>query len=63
MRHGRRLQYAFHPLGQMPRSVLQFFQGGVKARRQPAGWEEASLLNVLFHEDAIALVSSLGFII
>jgi hypothetical protein len=25
MRHGRRLQYAFHLLGQMPRSVVQFF--------------------------------------
>ena len=63
MRHGRRLQYAFHLLGQMPRSVVQFFQGGVKARRQRAGWEEASLVNVLFHEDASALGSSRGFII
>jgi hypothetical protein len=63
MRHGRRLQDAFHLLGQMPRSVLQFFQGGVKARRQRAGWEEAYLVNVLFHEDASALVASLGFII
>jgi len=44
-------------------SVLQFFQGGVKARRQRAGWEEAYLVNVLFHYDARALVSSLGFII
>jgi len=26
-------------------------------------WEEASLLNVLFHDDASALVSSFGFII
>ena len=33
------------------------------ALRQPAGWEEASLVNVLFHEEAIALVSSRGFII
>ena len=63
MRHGRRLQYAFHLLGQMPRSVLQFFRGGVKARRYRAGWEEASLLNVFFHEDASALVASRGFII
>ena len=63
MRHGRRLQYAFDLSGQMPRSVLQFFQGGVKARRQRAGWDEASLLNVLFHAEARALVSSRGFII
>jgi len=49
MWHGRRLQDAFHLLGQMPRSVLRFFQGGVKARRQRAGWEEAYLVNVLFH--------------
>ena len=47
----------------MPRSVLQCFQGGVKTRRQRAGWEEASLLNVLFHENASALVASRGFII
>jgi hypothetical protein len=43
--------------------VWQFFPGGVKARRQRAGWEEAYLVNVLFHEDASALVSSLGFIL
>ena len=63
MRHGRRLQDAFDLLGQMPRSVLRFFHGGVKARRQRAGWDEASLVHVLFHEEASALVSSRGFII
>jgi len=63
MRHGRRLQDAFYLFGQMPRSVLRFFQGGVKARHQRAGWQEAYLLNVLFHEDASALVSPLGFIL
>ncbi|HSX79076.1 MAG TPA: hypothetical protein VLQ80_10970 [Candidatus Saccharimonadia bacterium] len=63
MRHSRRLQYAFHLFGQMPRSVLRFCQGGVKARRQRAGWQEASLVNGLFHAEAIVLVSSHGFII
>ena len=63
MRHGRRLQYAFHLLGHMSRSVVRFCQGGVKARHQRTGWQETYLLNVLFHEDASALVSPLGFIL
>ena len=47
----------------MPRSVLQFFKEESRhGARAPVG-EEAYLLNVLFHEDASALVASLGFII